>query len=187
MLGEGDLQEGATWEALLFAGHRKLSNLCALIDYNRSQVDGKSDDILSLDPLPDKLRACRWAVREIDGHDLAQILDALDWARGVSDAPAAIVAHTTKGKGVSFMLDRHEWHGKAPNREQALAALAELGETDGRWHMADGWQRLRRKSPIADRESRSRRSSARPSAPNWSSSARRYRTWSCSTPTSPAR
>ena len=82
MLGEGDLQEGATWEALLFAGHRKLSNLCALIDYNRSQVDGKSDDILSLDPLPDKLRACRWAVREIDGHDVAQIIDALEWARG---------------------------------------------------------------------------------------------------------
>jgi transketolase len=129
MLGEGDLQEGATWEALLFAGHRKLSDLCALIDYNRSQVDGKSDDILSLDPLPDKLRACRWAVREIDGHDLPQILDALDWARAVTDAPAAIVAHTTKGKGVSFMHDRHEWHGKAPNREQALAALAELGES----------------------------------------------------------
>jgi transketolase len=130
MLGEGDLQEGATWEALLFAGYRKLSNLCALVDYNRSQVDGKSDDILSLDPLPDKLRACRWAVREIDGHDLAQIIDALDWTRGVTDAPAAIVAHTTKGKGVSFMLDRHEWHGKAPNREQALAALAELGEPE---------------------------------------------------------
>jgi transketolase len=129
MLGEGDLQEGATWEALLFAGHRKLSNLCALIDYNRSQVDGRSDDILSLDPLPDKLRACRWAVRETDGHDLAHILAALEWARGVTDAPAAIVAHTTKGRGVSFMLDRHEWHGKAPNREQALAALAELGES----------------------------------------------------------
>ena len=139
MLGEGDLQEGATWEALLFAGHRKLSNLCALIDYNRSQVDGKSDDILSLDPLPDKLRACRWVVREIDGHDLAQIIAALAWARGVTDAPAAIVAHTIKGKGVSFMLDRHEWHGKAPNREQAIAALAELGEpeADSRWLMAD--------------------------------------------------
>jgi transketolase len=113
---------------LLLAGHRKLSNLCALVDYNRSQVDGKSDDILSLDPLPDKLQACRWAVREIDGHDLSQILSALDWARSVTDTPAAIVAHTIKGKGVSFMLDRHEWHGKAPNREQAIAALAELGE-----------------------------------------------------------
>ena len=149
MLGEGDLQEGATWEALLFAGHRKLSNLCALVDYNRSQVDGKSDDILSLDPLPDKLRACRWAVREIDGHDLAQILDALDWARGVTDAPAAIVAATIKGKGVSFMLDRHEWHGKAPNREQAIAALAELGETNGEWRMAnDEWRETKPRHPI---------------------------------------
>jgi len=129
MLGEGDLQEGATWEALLLAGHHKLANLAALVDYNRSQVDGKSDTILSLDPLPEKLRACRWSVAEIDGHDLSQILAALDWARSVTDAPAAIVAHTTKGKGVSFMLDRHEWHGKAPNREQAVAALAELGET----------------------------------------------------------
>ena len=140
MLGEGDLQEGATWEALLFAGHRKLNNLCALVDYNRSQVDGKSDDILSLDPLPDKLRACRWAVREIDGHDLAQIIDALEWARAVTDAPAAIVAHTIKGHGVSFMLDRHEWHGKAPNREQAVVALVELGESmaDGTWQIAEG-------------------------------------------------
>jgi len=128
MLGEGDLQEGATWEALLLAGHHRLANLAALVDYNRSQVDGKSDAILSLDPLPEKLRACRWSVVEIDGHDLSQILAALDWARSVADAPAAIVAHTTKGKGVSFMLDRHEWHGKAPNREQAITALAELGE-----------------------------------------------------------
>jgi len=126
MLGEGDLQEGATWEALLFAGHRKLSNLCALIDYNRSQVDGKSDDILSLDPLPDKLRACRWAVREIDGHDLAQIIDELNWARSVTDAPAAIVAHTTKGKGVSFMENRLEFHGKVLTEEELSRALEEL-------------------------------------------------------------
>jgi transketolase len=158
MLGEGDLQEGAIWEALLFAGHRKLSNLCALIDYNRSQVDGKSDDILSLDPLPDKLRACRWAVREIDGHDVAQIIEALEWARGVTDAPAAIVAHTIKGKGVSFMLDRHEWHGKAPNREQAIVALAELGES-----MGDQGLGIRdchgsdRKSPIPNPQSRTLR------------------------------
>jgi len=128
MVGEGDLQEGCTWEAIMLAGHHRLDNLCILIDYNRSQVDGPSDDILSLDPLADKLRACRWAVREIDGHDMGQILDSLAWARGLKGSPAAILAHTVKGKGVSFMEDRHEWHGKAPNREQALAALAELGE-----------------------------------------------------------
>jgi len=128
MVGEGDLQEGCTWEAILLAGHHRLDNLTLLIDYNRSQVDGKSDEILSLDPLADKLRACRWAVCEIDGHDMGQILDALDWARGLTGSPGAILARTVKGKGVSFMEDRHEWHGKAPNREQAIAALAELGE-----------------------------------------------------------
>jgi transketolase len=128
MVGEGDLQEGCTWEAVMLAGHHRLDHLTLLIDYNRSQVDGRSDEILSLDPLADKLHACRWSVREIDGHDIGQILDALAWARETRGAPAAILAHTIKGKGVSFMEDRHEWHGKAPNREQALAALAELGE-----------------------------------------------------------
>jgi transketolase len=128
MLGEGDLQEGATWEAAMCAGHHKLSSLCVLIDYNRSQVDGKSDEIVCLDPLPDKWRACNWAVREINGHALDEILAALAWARGVADQPAVIIAHTIKGWPVSFMLDRHEWHGKAPNREQAIAALGELGE-----------------------------------------------------------
>ena len=128
MLGEGDLQEGATWEAAMVAAQHKLSNLVVLVDYNRSQVDGKSDDIVSLDPLPDKWRACRWAVTEIDGRDMAEILDALAWARTVTDKPSCIIAHTIKGWPVSFMLDNPEWHGKAPNREQAIAALAELGE-----------------------------------------------------------
>ena len=129
MVGEGDMQEGCTWEAAMLAGHHKLNHLTVLIDYNRSQVDGKSDDIVNLDPVADKWRACNWAVREIDGHNLGQILDALDWARSVTGAPAAILAHTLKGKGVSFMEDRHQWHGTAPKRDQAIAALAELGET----------------------------------------------------------
>ena len=122
MLGEGDLQEGATWEAAMVASQHKLSNLVVLIDYNRSQVDGKSDDIVSLDPLPDKWRACRWAVTEIDGRDMAQILEALAWARTMTDKPSCIIAHTIKGWPVSFMLDNPEWHGKAPNREQAMLA-----------------------------------------------------------------
>src|SRR5512136_776058 len=96
MVGEGDLQEGCTWEAIMLAGHHRLDSLCMLIDYNRSQVDGKSDDILSLDPLGDKLRACRWAVREIDGHNMGQILDALTWARETKGSPSAILAHTLK-------------------------------------------------------------------------------------------
>ncbi len=128
MLGEGDLQEGCTWEAAMMAGFRKLTNLTVLVDYNRSQVDGHSDDIVSLDPLPDKWRAWNWDVREIDGRDLPQILDALAWAVAPRERPAAIIAHTVKGWPVSFMLDSHEWHGRAPNGEQAVAALAELGE-----------------------------------------------------------
>jgi transketolase len=128
MVGEGCLQEGCTWEAAMMAGFHKLANLTVLVDYNRSQVDGKSDDILSLDPLAEKWQAFNWAVREIDGHDVAQILDALDRARATTNAPTAILARTIKGKGVSFMQDTHEWHGKAPNKEQAAAALRELGE-----------------------------------------------------------
>jgi len=128
MVGEGDMQEGCTWEAAMLAGHHRLDRLTVLIDYNRSQVDGKSDDIVSLDPVADKWQAFNWAVREIDGHDLEQVLAALDWARGVTDKPAAILAHTLKGQGVSFMEDRHEWHGTAPNAEQAQLALHELGE-----------------------------------------------------------
>ena len=127
LLGEGDLQEGATWEALLFAGHHRLDNLTVLIDYNRSQVDGRSDDILSLEPLRDKLTACNWTVREIDGRAMCEIVEALAWARDAG-GPTAIIAHTVKGWPVSFMLDNPEWHGKAPNREQAIAALQELGE-----------------------------------------------------------
>ena len=128
MLGEGDLQEGCTWEAAMLAGFRKLGNLTVLIDYNRSQVDGRSDDIVSLDPLPTKWLAFNWQVREIDGHNMDQIVDALAWAQASCETPTVILAHTVKGKGVSFMEDRYEWHGKAPNAEEARAALNELGE-----------------------------------------------------------
>lgn len=145
MVGEGDMQEGCTWEAAMLAGHHRLSDLTVLVDYNRSQVDGKSDDILGLDPLPDKWRAWNWAVREIDGRDLAQILFALDWARTVEGAPACILAHTVKGWPVSFMLDQHQWHGKAPNREQAVAALAELGEA---WEPPPQGRQGSQESPI---------------------------------------
>lgn len=142
MLGDGDLQEGATWEAAMLAGHQRLANLTALVDYNRSQVDGKSDDIVTLEPLADKWRACNWQVREIDGQEMGQIVDALVWARSVGDAPSCIIGHTIKGWPVSFMLDKHEWHGKAPNQEQARAALLELGEewqgAGGEWQVAGG-------------------------------------------------
>jgi transketolase len=128
MVGEGCLQEGCNWEAAMMAGFHRLASLTVLVDYNRSQVDGTSDDILSLDPLLDKWRAFNWTVFEINGHDVGEILTALTLARDNEDSPTAIVANTIKGKGVSFMEDQHKWHGRAPNREEAVAALAELGE-----------------------------------------------------------
>ena len=112
----------------MMSGFHRLGNLTVLIDYNHSQVDGKSDDILGLDPLVDKWRAFNWSVHEIDGHDVGHILAALTLARGNVFAPTAILANTIKGKGVSFMEDQHKWHGRIPNREEAVAALAELGE-----------------------------------------------------------
>jgi transketolase len=126
LIGDGDSQEGCTWEAGMLAGFQKLSNLTCIFDYNHSQVDGSTFDILSLDPVVEKWQAFNWAVREIDGHDMEQILDALSWATEPRQSPALIVAHTIKGKGVSFMEDQASWHGKAPNQEQAALALKEL-------------------------------------------------------------
>lgn len=127
MLGDGDCQEGCTWEAAMMAGHQRLANLTAIYDYNRSQVDGRTWEIVDLEPVADKWRAFNWEVREIDGHDMVQILDAFAWAKSVPDRPTLILAHTIKGKGVSFMVeDPVTWHGKAPSPEQAERALAEL-------------------------------------------------------------
>jgi len=128
LIGEGDMQEGCTWEAALMAGHQKLNHLICIVDYNRSQVDGKTDDILSLEPLEDKWRALNWDVYNIDGHELPQILAAFEWATQARQKPAVIIANTIKGKGVSFMEDNSTWHGKAPNPQQAAQAIKELEE-----------------------------------------------------------
>jgi len=128
LIGEGDMQEGCTWEAALMAGHQKLNHLICIMDYNRSQVDGKTDDILSLDPLEEKWRALKWDVYNIDGHELPQILAAFEWATQARQKPAVIIANTIKGKGVSFMEDNATWHGKAPNPQQAAQAIKELEE-----------------------------------------------------------
>ena len=126
LIGDGDAQEGCTWEASMLAGFQKLSRLTCIYDYNRSQVDGPTSKILSLDPVMEKWQSFNWAVRAIDGHDMVQILDALSWAVEPRESPALIIANTTKGKGVSFMEDQPKWHGKAPNKEQAERALKEL-------------------------------------------------------------
>jgi transketolase len=126
LIGEGDFQEGCTWEAIMFAGFHRLSNLTCIFDFNDSQVDGPAHEILDVTPIIDKWLAFNWDTREINGHDMRQILDALAWAKESNGKPKLILAHTIKGKGVSFMENKAEWHGKAPNCEQAEKAIKEL-------------------------------------------------------------
>ena len=125
--GDGELQEGSCWEAFMQAAHRKLDNLIAIIDRNKLQIDGCTENVMALDNLADKLRAFNWEVIEINGHDYNEIYEAVESAKK-ADRPCAIIAHTTKGKGVSFMENQAGWHGKAPSDEQLAQALAELGE-----------------------------------------------------------
>jgi transketolase len=128
LIGEGDFQEGCLWEAAMFAGFHKLGKLTCIFDHNDSQVDGPSHEILDVSPIKDKWEAFNWKLREIDGNNMVQILDALDWAKETHEKPTIILAHTIKGKGVSFMEGQAAWHGKAPNYEQAEQALKELQE-----------------------------------------------------------
>ena len=125
ILGDGECQEGQIWEAFMSAAHYKLDNLTVIIDNNGLQIDGRNDEVMSLGDLPAKLRAFGFDLHEIDGHDLDAIAAALD-APTASGKPKCILAHTVKGKGVSFMEDQVGWHGKAPNEEQRQQALKEL-------------------------------------------------------------
>lgn len=129
LLSDGELNEGSTWEPILFAPHHKLDNLIAIVDYNKIQSLGRVKEVIDLDPLADKWRAFRWAVREIDGHDLAAICHALTEVPYEPNRPSCIVAHTVKGKGVSFMEDKLLWHYRAPLGEELQLALAELDGT----------------------------------------------------------
>lgn len=126
ILGDGEVEEGQIWEAAMTAYHRKLDNLVAFLDYNRLQIDGDVKDVKSLGDLPAKWRAFGWHVIEIDGHDMEAILRALDEARATKGRPTIIIAHTIKGKGVSFMENEAGWHGTAPNKDQVAQALSEL-------------------------------------------------------------
>lgn len=125
LLSDGDCNEGSTWEAVMFASHHKLDNLVAIVDYNKMQALGDSKSILDLTPLCDKWMAFGWAVEEIDGHDIEQIETALRYR--TFEQPRCIIAHTIKGKGVSFMENSVEWHYKYPNEEELELALEELG------------------------------------------------------------
>ena len=126
MIGDGESQEGQIWEAIMFASHYKLDNLCLIIDNNGLQIDGRVEDVMNTMPYEPKLEAFGWNVITIDGHDIEQILDAFSSAKTVKGKPTAIVAKTVKGKGVSFMENEAGWHGKAPNDAEYEKAMAEL-------------------------------------------------------------
>ncbi|MFH1258416.1 MAG: transketolase [Elusimicrobiota bacterium] len=126
LMSDGEQQEGSVWEAAMSSGHYQLDNLCAIIDYNKLQIDGPVEEIMGVSSLVDKYRAFRWHTIEIDGHDFSKIFQAFEEARQTKGKPTLIIAHTIKGKGVSFMCDLVEWHGKAPSLEQAEKALKEL-------------------------------------------------------------
>ena len=127
LLGDGEIQEGIIWEAAMAAAHYHLSNMTAIVDWNGLQIDGKNDDVMTVRPIDEKFRAFGWNVLTCDGHDMAQIVDALKDAAACTEKPTAIIAKTHKGQGVSFMTDDPGWHGKAPDDEQFARAMEELG------------------------------------------------------------
>ena len=126
LLGDGELQEGQVWEAAMAAAHYKLDNLIAFVDNNGLQIDGNVEDVMSPAPIGAKFEAFGWFVQEIDGHDFNAIAEALNKAKEQKGHPSIIVAHTVKGKGVSFMENQASWHGSAPSAEQVAIAKEEL-------------------------------------------------------------
>jgi transketolase len=128
LLGDGELQEGQVWEALMCAAHYKLDNLTAFLDYNGLQIDGKITDVMSPEPVVDKFKAFGWNVIVIDAHDYNQIEEAINEGKNTKGKPTMIVAKSIKGKGVSFMENEADWHGSAPSAEQRDEAIAQLDE-----------------------------------------------------------
>ena len=126
LLGDGECEEGQVWEAAMFAGHKKLDNLCVIVDYNGLQIDGPIGKVGGPEPFDKKFEAFNFEVITINGHDFDEIEKALQYARTVKGRPCAIIAKTVKGKNVSFMENDAEWHGKAPNKEEYEKAMAEL-------------------------------------------------------------
>jgi transketolase len=126
IIGDGETQEGSVWEAAMAAARWKTDNLTAILDRNHLQNDGCVDEQMPIEPLADKWRAFGWHVIEIDGHDMGQIVEALDTAKTIKGQPTILIAHTVKGKGVSFMENIVDWHGKAPCEEEAACALVEI-------------------------------------------------------------
>lgn len=127
LTGDGELQEGIVWEAAMQAAHRKLDNLVAIVDLNGLQIDGKVSEVKCVCPVDEKFRSFGWNVINVDGHNFEELTTAFDEAKKCGGVPTAIIAHTHKGKGVSFMEDNAGWHGKAPSDEELAAAIKELG------------------------------------------------------------
>jgi transketolase len=129
LLGDGECQEGQVWEAAMAAGHHKPENLIAIVDYNKFQLDGAIEEIIGLEPFAAKWESMGWTTREVDGHDIEAVCDALEWAQS-QGAPACIIAHTIKGKGVSFMEGENAYHGVAPSADELTRALGELEDPE---------------------------------------------------------
>lgn len=127
LMGDGEIQEGVVWEAAMTAAHYRLDNIIAIIDNNRLQLDGYTCDVMNIEPIDDKWRSFGWNVAAVDGHDMDQLIAAFDQAKEARDVPTVMVANTVKGRGVSFMEDRCDWHGRWPTEEEVAQALSELG------------------------------------------------------------
>ncbi len=132
VLSDGEHDAGNTWEAVLFAGKNRLSNVTAIIDRNNIQIDGATEDVMPLESLRDKYESFRWHVLEIDGHNIRAFVDAVSEAKAIYEKPTVIIAHTVPGKGVDFMENDYRWHGSPPNVAQAKLALNELRTLRGR-------------------------------------------------------
>jgi transketolase len=132
VMGDGELDEGNIWEAAMFAGKNKLSQLIAFVDRNNIQIDGSTEDVMPLEDLKGKWESFGWHVLEIDGNNIESIIDAVSLGRAITNRPTIIIAHTIPGKGVPFMEYDYKWHGVAPNSEQAKAALEKLRTLDGK-------------------------------------------------------
>lgn len=130
--GDGELNEGNIWEAAMFAGKYKLSQLIVFIDRNNIQIDGSTDEVMPLEDLRGKWESFGWHVQEIDGHNIESVIDAASMARAISNKPSVVIAHTIPGKGVDFMEYDYKWHGVPPNKEQANEALKKLRTLNGK-------------------------------------------------------
>lgn len=129
---DGEHEEGNHWEAVMFAAKNNLDNLTVIVDRNYIQIDGFTEDVMPLDPLVEKYKSFNWEVIEVDGHNIEEIINAANQAKATHNKPTVIIAHTIPGKGVTFMENKFEWHGKPPNKEEAKNALKELRTLGGR-------------------------------------------------------